>query len=227
MKRLVVIAKECVPGRVKTRLTTLFTPQQAAAIAHASLVQTLESVRAVHVADRVLLFDGDPQGLNLEGFRVVPQVPGTLDQRIATAFDDAPDPTLLIGMDTPQVSPTLLQTVVDDDRADSWIGLAVDGGFWALGLRHPNGALVRGVSMSTSSTGRTQLARLQQAGLRTVRLPILRDVDTPLDASVVASLVPGSSFAEALELAWPQVRSNDTARSWPVRPPELEHAPSP
>ena len=86
--RLIVIAKECVPGRVKTRLTPLLTPVEAAALASVSLEQTLETVRQVDVAERVLLLQGDPRGLDTTGFRVEAQVRGTLDERIAAVVRD-------------------------------------------------------------------------------------------------------------------------------------------
>ena len=43
-----MIAKEPVPGRVKTRLTPAFTPLQAAALAEASLADTLAAVAEDH-----------------------------------------------------------------------------------------------------------------------------------------------------------------------------------
>ena len=53
-----MIAKEPVPGRVKTRLTPPFTPAQAAELAEASLADTLAAVAATTVARRVLALDG-------------------------------------------------------------------------------------------------------------------------------------------------------------------------
>lgn len=41
---LLVLAKEPVPGRVKTRLTPPFTPEEAAELAAASLADTLGTV---------------------------------------------------------------------------------------------------------------------------------------------------------------------------------------
>jgi dTDP-L-rhamnose 4-epimerase len=105
----------------------------------------------------------------------------------------ADGPALLIGMDTPQLTPGLL--TVDWEAADAWFGPAADGGFWALGLRVPDPALVRGVPMSAASTGACQRARLQAAGLRVADLPRLRDVDTAEDAVAVAREVPRSLFA--------------------------------
>ena len=134
---LLVIAKQPVPGRVKTRLVPPFTHEQAAALAEAALADTLDVMAMAPVRRRLVVLDG---------------VPGP------------------------------------------WLP-AGDGGFWALGLRVPDPALLRGVPMSTRRTGAVQRARLLAAGLRVVGLPLLRDVDTAADAVVVAGQAPGSRFA--------------------------------
>ena len=134
------------------------------------------------------------------GFEIVPQRGGPLDERLANAFAAARGPALLVGMDTPQVTPALL--AVDWRAADAVFGPAADGGFWALGLRAPDPGLLRGVPMSTARTGAIQRARLRAAGLRVVDLPELRDVDTAADAVAVAREAPQTRFAaRARELA--------------------------
>ncbi|MGV9453969.1 TIGR04282 family arsenosugar biosynthesis glycosyltransferase [Streptomyces sp. NPDC003635] len=192
---LLVIAKEPRPGRVKTRLTPPFTPEEAAALAEASLADTLDVVAATPARRRVLVLDGDPGPWLPPGFEVVPQSAGGLDERLAAAFGACDGPALLIGMDTPQVTPPLL--TVDLTTCDACFGPAEDGGFWALGLAHPDPALLRGVPMSTPCTGSAQRDRL--AGLRVRDLPVLRDVDTAADARAVAELAPGGRFATLLE----------------------------
>jgi hypothetical protein len=197
---LLVIAKEPVPGRVKTRLVPPCTPRQAAALAEAALADTLHAVLAAPACRRVLVLDGEPGPWLPPGFHVVAQCGGGLDERLAAAFAAVPGPALLIGMDTPQLTPALL--AVDWEAADAWFGPAADGGFWGLGLRRPDAALVRGVPMSTADTGAVQRARLQAAGLRVAELPLLRDVDTAADAVAVARQAPLSRFAaRARELA--------------------------
>ncbi|MFD9333040.1 DUF2064 domain-containing protein [Streptomyces sp. NPDC060028] len=192
---LLVIAKEPVAGRVKTRLTPPFTPQQAAALAEAALADTLAAVAGVPAARRVLVLDGEAGPWLPPGFEVVPQCPGGLDERLAAAFAACTGPALLIGMDTPQVSPALLGRALAWDEHDAWWGPAVDGGFWALGLAEPDPALLRGVPMSQPYTGAAQYERLRAAGLRVGRLPRLRDVDTAEDARLVAAEAPGSRFS--------------------------------
>jgi len=190
---LLVIAKEPVPGRVKTRLVPPCTYEQAAGLAEAALADTLHTAAMLPARRRILVLDGQPGPWLPPGFEVVPQCGGPLDERLARAFADARGPALLIGMDTPQVTPDLL--TVDWEAADAYFGPAADGGFWALGLRVPAPALLRGVPMSTPSTGAVQRARLLAAGLRVADLPQLRDVDTAADAVAVAREAPRSRFA--------------------------------
>lgn len=196
MTTLLVIAKEPRPGRVKTRLTPPFTPEEAAALAEASLVDTLHVLLATPARRRVLVLDGAPGPWLPPGFDVVPQCGGGLDERLAAAFAGCDGPALLIGMDTPQVTPALL--TVDFADRDAYFGPAEDGGFWALGLADPNPALLLGVPMSTPTTGAVQRARLTAAGLRVRDLPPLRDVDTAYDAELVAAEAPEGRFAKEL-----------------------------
>jgi glycosyltransferase A (GT-A) superfamily protein (DUF2064 family) len=190
---LLVIAKQPLPGRVKTRLVPPYTLEQAAALAEAALADTLNAVLAAPACRRVLVLDGRPGPWLPDGFEVLPQCDGELDERLAAAFATARGPALLIGMDTPQVTPGLL--TVDWDGLDAWFGPATDGGFWALGLREPDPDLLRGVPMSNPGTGAAQLARLSAAGLRVATLPLLRDVDAASDAAAVAALAPETGFA--------------------------------
>ncbi|MGW4821744.1 TIGR04282 family arsenosugar biosynthesis glycosyltransferase [Streptomyces sp. NPDC004227] len=198
---LLVIAKEPVPGRVKTRLTPPYTPHEAAALAEAALTDTLHVVLQVPAHRRIVVLDGSPGPWLPPGFDVVPQVSGALDERIAAAFAHCGHgPALLVGMDTPQLTPDHLAGVGRDGH-DAWFGPAVDGGFWALGLAEPARAqtLVRGVPMSTDRTGAIQRARLTTAGLKVADLAVLRDVDTAADAAEVAACCsPGSRFTTVL-----------------------------
>ncbi|CNG75946.1 glycosyltransferase [Mycobacterium tuberculosis] len=198
---LVVIAKEPVPGRVKTRLTTAYTPAEAAALAEASLRDTLTAAAAAPAGRRVLALDGAPGPWLPGGFTVIAQRGAGLDERLAAALDDAwtGRPLVLIGMDTPQITPALLARAARRlERCEAVVGPAADGGFWLLGLRRPDPRLLRGVPMSRPYTGVVLLARLRAARLRTGFLPRLTDVDTPADARAVAALAAGGRFAAAL-----------------------------
>ncbi|MEV6113346.1 DUF2064 domain-containing protein [Streptomyces sp. NPDC052109] len=197
---LLVIAKEPVPGRVKTRLTPPCTPREAATLAEAALTDTLHTLLRAPARRRVLALEGAPGPWLPPGYEVVPQSPGDLDERIVAAFAHCDGPTLLVGMDTPQLTVGMIADVGRDGR-DAWFGPAADGGFWALGLADPAraGAVVRGVPMSTDRTGAIQRSRLAEAGLAVTDLPVLRDVDTAADAVAVADrCARGSRFATVL-----------------------------
>lgn len=200
MTTLIIIAKETIPGKVKTRLHPPLSLEQAAQLAAASISDTLAAVAPLPVTRRILAFDGVNPPPNSSEYEILPQVEGTLDLRLAAAFDACDGPTILIGMDTPQVRAIDLAPAFVDwpDDLDAFFGPAADGGFWALGMREPDGELIRGVPMSEAVTGRLQLARLQRAGLAVGILPELQDVDTIDDAIDVADVIPSSAFTATL-----------------------------
>lgn len=202
--QLLVITKAPVPGRSKTRLSPPCTPEQAAAIAAAAVGDTLDAVRATPVRRRVVALDGYRGALDLTGCTVVPQVEGDLGARLAAAFGDAmrgadgDRPTLLIGMDTPQVSAALLGDCLADLVAagpgTAVLGGAPDGGWWALGLHSPEAATVLAdVPMSRDDTADRTREALTGAGLEVRELPVLTDIDDFGDALAVAERCPPDS----------------------------------
>jgi rSAM/selenodomain-associated transferase 1 len=246
--QIVVIAKAPVPGLVKTRLTPPFTPHEAAALAEAALADTLAAAARTPFARHVLALAGAPAALRGRrgpdtsrttwlppGFEVTGQHGDGLDERIAAAFDDAyarlPVPVVLIGMDTPQVTPGLLESVTRPlarGEADAVFGPARDGGFWLLGLRRPDPGLILGVPMSQTHTGRGQLSRLLRASLRVRLARELIDVDTVSDAREVAREAPGSRFAAALlAMGDKQNPVSSRALAEPVDPAALDEDASP
>ncbi len=202
---LIVLAKEPVAGRVKTRLCPPCTPAEAATLAAAALADTLDAALASGARRVVLALDGRPGAWCPPGVEVVGQGAGPLDRRLTTAWAAATSgPAVLIGMDTPQV------TAADLDAAlgaladhDAVLGPASDGGWWALGLRRPHPRAFAGVPMSRADTGARQHARLTALGLRTAPLPVRTDVDTWDDAVTVARAAPGGRFAAAVDALLP------------------------
>lgn len=203
---LIVIAKEPVPGRCKTRLCPPLEPEQAGALALAALEDTLTAVAGARASRRVLVLDGLPGPWIPEGFEVIPQAAGGLAQRLAAAFDAVGGPALLIGMDTPQLSAAQLDEateVLARDGVDAVIGSSPDGGYWSIGLRRPDADVFAAVPMSSPGTGAAQRRSLGLLGLHTEELPTMLDFDTIDDALAVAELCPASRFASRLgEMQW-------------------------
>ena len=162
----------------------------------------------------MLVLDGEPGTWLPAGFEVLPQRGNGLDERLAHALTDTGTGGLLIGMDTPQLTPARLTAALGALRApgvDAVLGPSVDGGWWALGLRTPEPAVFLGVPMSTPHTGDAQRARLHQLRLRTFALPTMRDVDDFDDALAVAGTAPGSRFAATLRSMLPRLGAPDRA----------------
>jgi len=192
---LLVIAKEPVAGRAKTRLRPRLTLAQAAQVAEACLLDTLAEAATTRARRQVLVFDGDADRWCPPGWETVPQRGGALGDRLCNAFTDVAGPAVVIAMDTPQVSAASLQRALEavTEPGTAVIGFTEDGGYWLLGLpadRDPV-AVFEGVPMSTSRTGAAQHQRLVEIGYQVVELEILRDIDDYADLVAVAPLCTG------------------------------------
>ena len=125
-----------------------------------------------------------------------------LDERLAAAFEDLGGPTVIIGMDTPQVTPDLLTEVLSrlcEPGVDAVLGPANDGGYWVIGLRAPDPRALLGVPMSVVHTHLAQRTRLDQLGLVTATVAELTDLDTYDEAVAVAAVATGARFRAAVE----------------------------
>ena len=199
--QLLVIAKAPVPGQVKTRLCPPCTPEQAAQIAAAALSDTLAAAGATPAVRHTIVHCGQIEAPL--GWHRVPQRGAGLGARLAGGFVDTARPgtgALLIGMDTPQITPQLLTAVAAGlAEHDAVLGPATDGGWWALALRDPrHGHALLDVPMSTAETGALTVTALAARGLRVGYGPTLRDVDTASDALAVADLCADTAFADAV-----------------------------
>ena len=228
--RLIVIAKQPVPGRVKTRLCPPCTPEQAAAIADAALRDTLDVVSAARGVERWLVVAGEYPAP--PGWETARQRGDGLGERLARAFaDTGGGPALLVGMDTPQLTPALLNALGErlrgEPRADAVLAPASDGGWWALALRDPrHAAVLQDVVMSTSDTYRDTWSALTAVGVVVAAAPTLTDVDTAADAWEVAALCPRSRFAATVRRILGPVPRAAPVRPRPVAAPASEPEPA-
>ncbi|KJK48530.1 glycosyltransferase involved in cell wall biogenesis [Lentzea aerocolonigenes] len=199
---LLIMAKSPVPGQVKTRLCPPLSHEEAADVAASSLLDTLEAALATPGAVPVVALAG---AVRREDVRdalaecvVIPQRGSSFAERLVHAHADIARfgmPVLQIGMDTPQVTPALLESCASFEEAA--LGFALDGGWWALGLQDPlRASVLRDVPMSQADTGLRTFEALQ--GLKVHQLPILSDVDTMVDARAVAAQAPRGKFAATL-----------------------------
>ena len=218
---MAVLAKAPVPGRVKTRLCPPLTPAQAAELARAALLDTIEACSASAAREVVVILDGSPRPWMPAGIRVIAQRQGDLGNRLLGAVVDLDGRCLVVGMDTPQLTADLIDDglrALDGEGYDAVLGPALDGGYWAIGLRRADPRAFDGVPMSQPDTGRHQRAALDRLGLRVRTLRTLRDVDDHADAVAVAAEAPTTRFARALAELGPLPSSRDATGS-PTRSP--------
>jgi rSAM/selenodomain-associated transferase 1 len=197
---LLVIAKEPLPGRAKTRLTPPCSVDEAADLAAACLLDTIDVIERTPAARKVLVFEGDARRWRREGFELIAQRGPGLGERLAAAFDDVGSPALLVGMDTPQLTSALLlegMRALADPDVDAVLGPTLDGGYWSVGFSAPVSGAFTGVPMSSEATWIVQRARFHELGLRVHEQPALRDIDTIDDARAVARAAPHTRFARA------------------------------
>ncbi len=165
-------------------------------------------------ADRhVLVLDGEADGWSGRGLEVLDQRGDGLDERLAAAFSDLGGPTLLVGMDTPQVTTAELTDAAHHlvSNGNDVVGPALDGGFWAIGLHRPDPKDFLGVPMSEAITGAAQVERLEARGRCVHLLGMQRDVDDWDDALAVADLAPTTRFAEAVAAVVAEVERRGAA----------------
>ncbi|MGI9475826.1 MAG: TIGR04282 family arsenosugar biosynthesis glycosyltransferase [Hyphomicrobiaceae bacterium] len=188
-RQLVIMAKEPVAGRVKTRMardigvvpaTWFYRHNLAAVTARLSRDprwQTLFSVAPATATASRCLPPAVPR---------VAQKAGDIGQRMQAIFDDAaPGPVVVIGTDIPTVRPSHIAAAFRAlGDSDVVFGPATDGGFWLVGLRRTPRVMnaFNDVRWSTADTLRDCLDGLHRT--RTVRVATvttLRDADERAD----------------------------------------------
>jgi len=174
-------------GRVKTRLTPRFTPEEALAMHQALLQDSLDLLqRAAEAAGAtaVLYLDeivtGGPEAP--AGCELRPQAGADLGERLQRAFAETlssgADRMVVIGSDSPHLPvASILRAFAELDRHDLVIGPARDGGYTLLGARRVHPILFRDIPWGTAQVYRETVRRARREGLGIASLPALDDVD--------------------------------------------------
>jgi uncharacterized protein len=187
---LAIMAKRPQAGEVKTRLCPPLTPEKAAQVAHAFLLDKLEQARRIPgVARFVAFFPSEAEAFFRtqagEAFFLLPQRGADLGERLTDVSDRLLgagfSAVMIIGTDSPTLPDAALQEAQEAlarDQADVVLGPVDDGGYYLIGLRRPSPSLFHGIEWSTDTVLLQTLARAKAAGLRTHLLPRWFDVDT-------------------------------------------------
>jgi rSAM/selenodomain-associated transferase 1 len=188
-----VMARAPSDDRGKTRLIRALDIEDGAGLRRAILLDTLESIGAVHLADRIILFTPDDAreevaGLDSDAARLLPQRGETLSQRLISGFADlfalGYDAAAIVGSDLP----TLPAAHVEEGIAalaqlpdPIVLGPSDDGGYYFIGLRRPHPELFRGVPWSTPDALASTLAIAAAENLAVTLISSWYDVDAPAD----------------------------------------------
>lgn len=192
--RLVIMVKEPVAGRVKTRLARDTGCVRATAVYRAMMRDVAARLGCDRRWDTILAVSPDiacARTMLPKSFPTIPQGRGDLGQRLQSIFTRVPGgPVVVIGTDIPGITP---QHIADAFGAlgshDAVLGPSPDGGYWLVGLaRRPRlvSAFDR-VRWSSAHALSDTVANLE--GLRVARLSQLSDVDDASDLQCLAPLI--------------------------------------
>ena len=201
-RALLVMAKQPVAGRAKTRLVPPLTGSSAASLYHCFLQDILATVRVAAQQEAFIPGIAYTPAAARDYFRqlapdflLVPQqgpptaTAGPRPERLGDRLQYVLSAALSLGhrqvaainSDSPTLPPDLLWSAfrrLDDPRVDAVFGPCADGGYYLIGVKRPPGRLVTDVQMSTPTVLRDTLAIAAAEGLRVDLLPEWYDIDS-------------------------------------------------
>ena len=193
MTALIVFVKNPIPGAVKTRLQTRYTPDQVAALYTAFVRDVLERAESIDVDRRVIAFDPPDAESRVRAlfgggvkaqWQFVPQVQDDLGARMREALvqqlDAGASAAVLIGTDIPSLPAYHITQAFDLLRTvDVVLGPSIDGGYYLVGVSKSTPEIFEDVEWSTPSVLAQTIDHVQHAGYTLGLVPPYFDVDTP------------------------------------------------
>ena len=199
MKRaLLVMAKEPLAGRTKTRLTPPLSPDAAAELYACFLRDALDLARSPSGVTPLVAY-APPQARDyfrdlVPEFGLMAQRGSSLGDRLAHVMGQALasgfDQVAAMNSDSPTLPADYLSQAfarLGHSETDVVLGPCDDGGYYLIGWKRPHPTLVREVKMSTGQVLDDTLALAAEEGLQVALLPSWYDVDTPEDLERVRS----------------------------------------
>ena len=189
---VVIMARQPVPGAVKTRLQPLLSDRDIAALYDGFLRDRISQVRALRgVIPAIAYTPADSRSFFAElapDFVLLPQLGDGLSARLTCLFQEllgmGHDGVIATDSDSPTLPTQHLQRAVDRlavPGTDAILGPSEDGGYYLIGLRREYPALFDGMPWSTPQVYDETLRRAAALGVRVTALPRWYDVDTPTD----------------------------------------------
>ncbi len=229
---IAIMAKAPQAGRVKTRLTTALTPEQAMRMSCAFLRDITENLaQAAHSvpidpyvayapAGSAALFDGllypGTQLVLADGSGEMPsEVQGfgrCLLHAMRALFERGYTAVCVLNSDSPTLPTAYLQqasTALLAPGARAVLGPAEDGGYYLLGLQSPEPAVFADIAWSTDSVAADTERRAEAIGLPMTILPSWYDVDDPISLRRLNAELRTPGIGYAAEATRAQLASFD------------------
>ena len=187
-----IMARQPVPGAVKTRLRPILSEDDSAALYDSFLRDRISQVRSLHGAVPAIAYTpAESCSFFAElasDFFLLPQVGDDLSARLTHTFQQllemGHDGVIATDSDSPTLPTKHLQRAVDGlgmPGADMVLGPSDDGGYYLIGLRRMHPGLFDDMPWSTAQVYDETLRRAVQLGLHVTSLPGWYDVDTPVE----------------------------------------------
>jgi uncharacterized protein len=182
---IMVFAKAPVPGKVKTRLQPVLTPEESAELHHSFVADVLEWLAGFsRVADVELHVDGITDAWRDYPYRRVLQRDGDLGFRMLSAAEHAIEEgrkqVLIVGSDSPNLPPRYLLDLLQSE-AEVALGPCEDGGYYAIKMRQVHPKMFEGVSWGTDQALAQTRAACERCGFQVELGREWFDVDSPAD----------------------------------------------
>jgi rSAM/selenodomain-associated transferase 2/rSAM/selenodomain-associated transferase 1 len=195
-RRLVLFTRVPEAGRVKTRLIPALGEEGATAL-HRRLVlhtlRTAETACDLCDAELEIRFEGGSEDAMQhwlgDRLHCRPQGDGNLGGRMARAIEESfvagAQATIIIGSDSPGLSPDLIKSGFEELTSNSVVlGPAADGGYYLVGLTQSVPELFRNISWGTDRVLGESLKILASLNTNPALLRTLEDIDRPEDLPV-------------------------------------------
>ncbi|NIO05344.1 MAG: DUF2064 domain-containing protein [Proteobacteria bacterium] len=187
---LVIVAKEPVPGRVKTRLSSRLGAKQASELYRLSIQDMTEEMS--NLSENTLAIAYTPRDAERvfkkifpSPIRLFPQEGENLGERLSNIFKrmfaEGYHQVHIINSDSPDLSHRLIERsirLLQEPKTDVILGPCADGGYYLVGLKRLIPELFARIPWSTDQVLNKTLETSQRLGLQCALLSPWYDIDT-------------------------------------------------